>query len=88
MELNAVERAVNAGIDAKSRINRKGQARLFFVKSHKPQPPYHVKVSRGGGGGWSGGQLGYLINFQLTSTRLRVSLRPSVKGPSSGSRCP
>ena len=29
----------------KNRIKRSGQARLVYVKKHKPQHPHHVKVS-------------------------------------------
>ena len=36
MERNTVERAVKTEIDAQSRVERSVQARLAYVKRHKP----------------------------------------------------
>ena len=43
MEQNTVERVVKTERDDRSRIKRCGQARLLYVKRHKPQHPHHVK---------------------------------------------
>ena len=45
MERNTVEKTLKEEIDAKSRIKMSVQARLVYVKRHKPQHPHHAMVS-------------------------------------------